>query len=160
MCGVLLDHGLALAVCLNVAETVGAMDRLFEMTRQYALDRVAFGRPIGSFQALKHILADLSLTVEFAKALSVAAIRTWRDDRPTAAESASIAKGFLGERALPFVQGCQQVHGGIGFAWEHDLHLFLRRIAANGALYGTADEHRARILEAHRSELTAAGGAR
>lgn len=155
-----LDHGLSLAVCLNIAETVGAMDRLFELTRQYALDRIAFGRPIGSFQALKHILADLSLTVESAKALSVAATRTWREDRPYAAESASIARAFLGEHALPFVQGCQQVHGGIGFAWEHDLHLFLRRIASNGAFYGTADQHRARILAAHSSELVAAGAPR
>lgn len=152
-----LDHELALAVTLSLAETAGAMDALFELTRQYSLDRFAFGRPIGSFQALKHIIVDLSLTVEFAKALSASAAQAWREGAPYAAESASIAKVFLAERGLQFVQGCQQVYGGIGFAWEHDLHLYMRRIVANLALYGTADQHRARILDAHRADLTAAG---
>ena len=142
-----------LTTLLSVADSVGAMDRLFTMTRQYALDRIAFGRPIGSFQALKHLLADVSLVVESAKAVLAAATRAVAADAPHAGEVASIAKVYVGERAARFGQDCLQVHGGIGFAWEHDLHLYLRRITANAALSGTVDRHRDRIVAAHAEEL-------
>lgn len=150
-----LDHARTVAIVLSVAETVGALSRLFDMTRVYALDRIAFGRPVGSFQAIKHLMADMSLVVEQAKAVSVAATRSLRGDRPFAAEVASIAKVFVAERAARVAQDCLQVHGGIGFAWEHDLHLYLRRIAADAAMFGTQDWHRAQILAAHRDELEA-----
>jgi alkylation response protein AidB-like acyl-CoA dehydrogenase len=143
----------AVAVTLGVAETVGALRQLFEMTTAYAQDRVAFGRPIGSFQAIKHLMADLSLTVEQARALSAAAVRALAGDRPFALEVASMARVFLAERGARLAQDCLQVHGGIGFSWEHDLHLYLRRIAADGALFGSADWHRTLILAAHRDEL-------
>ncbi|MDN5913584.1 MAG: acyl-CoA/acyl-ACP dehydrogenase [Pseudonocardia sp.] len=142
-----------LATVLSVADSVGALDRLFGMTRQYALDRIAFGRPIGSFQALKHLLADVSLVVESAKAVLAAATRALSVDAPYAAEVASIAATYVGERAARAGQDCLQVHGGIGFAWEHDLHLYLRRITANAALSGTVDFHRDRIVAAHPREL-------
>lgn len=143
----------ALATLLSVADSVGAMDRLFDLTRQYALDRIAFGRPIGSFQALKHVLADVSLVVESAKAVLAAATRAASAEAPYAGEVASIAKVYVGERAARFGQDCLQVHGGIGFAWEHDLHLYLRRITANAALTGTVEFHRDRIVAAHAEEL-------
>ena len=143
----------AVAVTLAAAETVGALRRLFEMTTAYAKDRVAFGRPIGSFQAVKHLMADMSLTVEQARALSAAAVRTLDDERPFAAEVASMARVFLAERGARLAQDCLQVHGGIGFSWEHDLHLYLRRIAADAAMFGTADWHRELILAAHHEEL-------
>ncbi|WP_181781680.1 acyl-CoA dehydrogenase family protein [Pseudonocardia pini] len=142
-----------LATLLSVADSVGALDRLFTMTRQYALDRIAFGRPIGSFQALKHLLADISLVVESAKAVLAAATRAVAADTPYAGEVASIAAVYVGERAAKAGQDCLQVHGGIGFAWEHDLHLYLRRITANAALSGTVEFHRDRILSAHAGEL-------
>ena len=148
-----VDRTRTVATVLAVAETVGAMDRLFAMTRQYALDRVAFGRPIGSFQALKHLLADVSVVVESAKAVLAAAVRALSADEPYAAEVASIAVTYVGERAARFAQDCLQVHGGIGFAWEHDLHLYLRRITADAALHGTPDFHRRRVLAAHAAEL-------
>ncbi|ODU06854.1 MAG: hypothetical protein ABS81_03390 [Pseudonocardia sp. SCN 72-86] len=141
------------ATLLSVADSVGALDRLFAMTRQYALDRVAFGRPIGSFQALKHLLADVSLVVESAKAVLAAATRAVSADAPYAGEVVSIAAVHVGERAAQAGQDCLQVHGGIGFAWEHDLHLYLRRLAANAALSGTVEFHRDRIVAVHREEL-------
>ena len=143
---------LDLAAVLNVAETVGAMDTLFEMTVRYAADRVAFGRPIGSFQAVKHQLADLSLTLEMAKAsvqaaataVGTAVARGHTDSH--AAMITSVAKSFVGDASTQISQGCFQVFGGIGFTWEHDLHLYLRRASVNAALYGTPTWHRDRVV--------------
>jgi alkylation response protein AidB-like acyl-CoA dehydrogenase len=120
------------------------------MTTDNAKTRVAFGRPIGSFQAHKHLLADVSDVVEASQAAVDAAVRALSEHTPSASEVASIAKVFVGESALDAVQDCLQVHGGIGFAWEHDLHLYMRRVASGLAMFGTADEHRARIIRAHR----------
>jgi alkylation response protein AidB-like acyl-CoA dehydrogenase len=137
------------ALVLSVAETVGALDGLFEMTRRYALDRIAFGRPIGSFQAVKHQLADLSLSVEAAKAVSAAATRAVQGNQPEAGEIASMAKAWVGDIGIEVAQGCFQIFGGIGYTWEHDLHLFLRRITMNGLLFGQAEWHRERICRIH-----------
>lgn len=137
------------ALALSVAETVGSLDGLFEMTRQYALDRTAFGRPIGSFQAVKHQLADLSLLVEAAKAVSAAATRAVQANQHEAGEIASIAKAWVGDIGIEVAQGCFQIFGGIGYTWEHDLHLFLRRITMNGLLFGQAEWHRERICRIH-----------
>jgi alkylation response protein AidB-like acyl-CoA dehydrogenase len=148
-----LSYTRALGATLATAETVGAMAALFDMTRQYAMDRVAFGRPIGSFQALKHLLADLSVTLETSTALAAASLRSVRDETSDAEEVAAIAKIFVDERATAYTQGCLQVHGGIGFSWEHDLHLYMRRIAANRAFYGSPEHLRRRILAIHSTEL-------
>lgn len=148
-----LEHARSVAVALSVAETVGALSQLFDMTRAYAMDRIAFGRPVASFQAVKHMLADMSLAVEQAKSVSVAAVRALDANRPYAPEVASIAKVFVAENAVRVAQDCLQLHGGIGFAWEHNLHLYLRRVAADAALFGSADWHRELILAAHRDEL-------
>ncbi|MQY31574.1 acyl-CoA dehydrogenase family protein [Nocardia aurantia] len=141
------------AALLSAAETIGALDRLFDLTRQYSLDRIAFGRPIGSFQALKHLMADMSVAVEAMKAVLAGATRAVAADRSYAAETVAILAAYVGERAARLVQDCQQVYGGIGFAWEHDLHLYLRRAVTNVALYGTTEFHRGRILAAHADEL-------
>lgn len=140
---------LDVALALIVAETVGAMEHLFEMTRQYALDRVAFGRPIGSFQAIKHILADLSTSVETSKSVAAAAARAVQAEVPYSSEVASIAKAYVSEHAVTVAQGCLQVHAGIGCTWEHDLHLYLRRLTFNGSAYGDAALHRERICALH-----------
>ena len=140
-----IEHQLQVALVLQVAETVGAMDGLFEMTRQYAIDRTAFGRPIGSFQAVKHQLADMSLAIEAAKAVSAEATKAVQAGQSDAPEIASMAKAWLGDVGIDVAQGCFQVFGGIGYTWEHDLHLFLRRITMNGLLFGQAEWHRERI---------------
>ncbi|MGP0029378.1 MAG: acyl-CoA dehydrogenase family protein [Acidimicrobiales bacterium] len=144
-----VERQLRVACVLCTAETVGAMDRLFEMTRQYALDRTAFGRPIGSFQAVKHQLADLSLSLEAGKAIAAAAVRAVQADDEDAGEIASMAKSWMGDAGIDLAQGCFQVFGGIGYTWEHDLHLFLRRMTMNGLLFGQSDWHRERICRIH-----------
>jgi len=140
---------LNVAVALQSAETVGALDALFDMTLAYAKDRKAFGRPIGSFQALKHRLADMLLWLESSKAAAVAAAHAADAGNGAASdELASVAKCYIGERGPEIARDCLQIHGGIGFTWEHDLHLYLRRVEANAALYGSPDRHRDRLATA------------
>ena len=123
--------------------------RLAEITVEYAKARIAFGRPIGSFQALKHILADISFWAEVSTAAATAAADAVADARPTASEIVSIAKAYVGEAGTQLAQQCLQVHGGIGFTWEHDLHFYLRRLAADRVLYGDPEWHRERICRIH-----------
>ena len=145
----LLDQLIDIAATLSVADSVGAMSRLLELTVAYAKDRTAFGRPIGSFQALKHLLADASLAVEVSAAGTTAAAHAFGDRSPAASEIASIAKAYVGDAGISVVQACQQVHGGIGFTWEHDLHFYLRRLAVDRVLYGDPSWHRERICRIH-----------
>jgi alkylation response protein AidB-like acyl-CoA dehydrogenase len=139
-----VDRQLDVATALLCAETVGAADRCFEMTLDYAKARRAFGRPIGSFQALKHRFADMLLWLEGMKAIAVAAaVAVDRDvDR---AEMVSIAKSYVSDRGPLIVRDCLQIHGGIGCTWEHDLHFFLRRVESNAALHGDVAFHRDRV---------------
>jgi alkylation response protein AidB-like acyl-CoA dehydrogenase len=143
----LLAQQMAIACTLVVAESVGAMDHDFEMTLQYAKDRIAFGRPIGSFQAVKHQLADTSLALEMSKALALAAARTVGTDDGYGPEAASMAKAFVGEAGVDLVQACFQVFGGIGYTWEHDQHLYLRRITTDAGLFGDAAWHREHLCQ-------------
>ncbi len=131
------DRQLDVALALTVAEMVGAMDRDFETALDYAKARTAFGRPIGSFQAVKHLLADTSLALEMSKAMAVAAAKAVGGDTDDATEIASMAKAFVSDSAVDVAQNCFQVFGGIGYTWEHDQHLYLRRLTMDAALYGT-----------------------
>jgi alkylation response protein AidB-like acyl-CoA dehydrogenase len=140
---------LDVAVALTLAESIGAMRQLAEITVDYAKARIAFGRPIGSFQALKHILADISFWAEVSTAASSAAADAVADARPTASEIVSIAKAYAGDAGTQLAQQCLQVHGGIGFTWEHDLHFYLRRLATDRVLYGDPEWHRERICRIH-----------
>jgi alkylation response protein AidB-like acyl-CoA dehydrogenase len=140
-----VEYQIQIATILSVAETVGAMDALFEMTRQYALDRTAFGRPIGSYQAVKHQMSDMSLLLEASKAISAAATQAVQAEDADASEIISMAKSWVGDSGIDLAQGCFQVFGGIGYTWEHDMHLFLRRITMNALQFGQPDAHRERI---------------
>jgi alkylation response protein AidB-like acyl-CoA dehydrogenase len=111
--------------------------------------RIAFGRPIGTFQAIKHILADQALDVETCKAAALAAAGAVQSAEQDAAEIASMAAAYIGDVACEIAQQCLQVHGGTGYAWEHDLHLFLRRVRSNAALYGESAWHRERVCAFH-----------
>jgi len=144
-----IERQLHLACALSTVETVGAIDALFELTRQYAVDRTAFGRPIGSFQAVKHQLADMSLALEASKAVGAAAVNAVQADGEDAGEIVSMAKSWVGDAGIDVAQGCAQVFAGIGYTWEHDLHLFLRRITMNSLLFGHPDWHRERICRLH-----------
>jgi len=143
----LVTMQLAIDCTLVAAETVGAMDYDFAMTLQYAKDRIAFGRPIGSFQAVKHLLADTSLALEMSKALTLAAARTVGTDDGYGPEAASMAKAFVGEAGVDLVQTCFQVFGGIGYTWEHDQHLYLRRITTDAGLFGDPAWHREHLCQ-------------
>ncbi len=142
-----LADQLALAAVLTTAETVGAMAFELEMTVQYAKDRIAFGRPIGSFQAIKHLLADTSLNLEMSKALTLAAAACVGEGDPHGRQLASMAKAFVGDCGIELAQGCFQVFGGIGYTWEHDQHLFLRRISTDAAFHGDPAWHRERLCQ-------------
>jgi alkylation response protein AidB-like acyl-CoA dehydrogenase len=150
-----LEAQLLNAIVLTCADTIGAIDALFTMTVAYARQRIAFGRPIGSFQAIKHILADQALALEACKAAAVAAATAVQAAAPDAAEVASMAAAYIGDVACEIGQECLQVHGGTGYAWEHDLHLFLRRVRSNSVLFGEPSWHRERVCSFH--ELAGAG---
>lgn len=142
-----LERQLQVAVVLVCAETVGALEAMFSMTVDYAKARVAFGRPIGSFQALKHALADELLHLEGCKAVAAEASRVVDDRGDDAAEIVSMAAAFVDEYATRIAQQCLQVHGGIGFTWEHDLHLYMRRIRTNTSLWCERAWHYQRVSE-------------
>jgi alkylation response protein AidB-like acyl-CoA dehydrogenase len=145
----LLEAQLLLAAVLVCADTVGAIDALLAMTVAYAKDRIAFGRPIGSFQALKHVLADQALYLETCKAGAVAAAKAVATGADNAPEIVSMVAAYIGDVSNELAQECLQVHGGIGYTWEHDLHLFLRRVRSNAVLYGEPTWHRERVCAFH-----------
>ncbi len=140
-----VEYQLEVALVLQNAETVGATSRVFDMTLEYANDRMSFGRPIGSYQAVKHRLADMKLWLEACLGTSSASAKAVQDGADNAAELVSVAKAYIGDRCPLIVQDCIQLHGGIGVTWEHDIHLYLRRVAQNAALYGSPRRHRFRL---------------
>jgi alkylation response protein AidB-like acyl-CoA dehydrogenase len=125
--------------------TVGACRVIFEQTVDYAKVRVQYDRPIGSFQALKHRMADMYLAVERATSLGWFAALAIAEDDPRRAEAAAMAKAAAGECQRLVVQDGLQLHGGIGMTWEHDLHFLLKRAKSAEVLYGGAVHHRARL---------------
>jgi alkylation response protein AidB-like acyl-CoA dehydrogenase len=130
-------------------DALGAAARLLDMTVSYAGQREQFGAPIGSFQAVKHHCADMAVAVEAGRA-SLWAAALALDAAPAAARSraASAAAAYTKSAAAKVAGTALQVHGGIGFTWEHDLHLFLRRIKVDEAFDGSVAEHRAALLTA------------
>jgi alkylation response protein AidB-like acyl-CoA dehydrogenase len=134
-----------IAMAIGCAESVGAMQRAFEMTRTWVADRYSFGRSLDSYQEIKHRFADLLCWLESAHAITDVAIAALDHDAPDAAELVGAAKAYTGEYGAELAQDCVQLHGGIGLTFEHDLHLFLRRVTLNRTLFGTPVEHRRRI---------------
>jgi alkylation response protein AidB-like acyl-CoA dehydrogenase len=142
-----LERQLQVAAVIQCAEVCGALDRAFAMTMRWATDRYSFGRPLASYQVLKHRFADMRTWLEGCHATTQAAAAAVQDRSPDAASLVSVAKSFVGDRSLAILQDCVQMHGGIGVTWEHDLHLFLRRAVADRALYGTPEDHRRRLAD-------------
>ena len=141
---VTVEHQLEIALALQCAETVGSADRVFEFTIEYAQDRYAFGRPIASFQALKHRIADMLVWLEFSKSIADGAARAVDRDED-ATRLVSVAKAYVGDRCLDLIDDCVQINGGIGVTWEHDIHIYSRRAAVNRAVYGSPEEHKERL---------------
>ena len=137
-----------IAVAILCAESVGAMQAAFDMTVEWAFDRHSFGRPLASYQALKHRFADMKTWLEASHAISDAATIAAATRSPDAEELLSAAKAFIGDYGTELMQDCVQLHGGIGLTFEHDLHLYFRRQTVNRALYGTPAEHRQRLADA------------
>lgn len=139
------ERQLQVALALQCAETVGVTDRALEFTLEWVRQRYAFGRPIGSFQALKHRLADHATQLEAAKAVAAHAARAVQAGAPDAAAAVSIAKSHCGRQATEIIRDCVQLHGGIGVTWEHDIHFYLRRAVSNEQLWGTPAVHHERL---------------
>jgi alkylation response protein AidB-like acyl-CoA dehydrogenase len=142
-----LERQRQVAAVLACAETCGAVDRVLEFTVEWAFDRYSFGRPLASYQALKHRFADMKTWLEASFATTLGAARAVQHRTADAAELVSVAKSYVGSRSTDIIQDCVQMHGGLGVTWEHDLHLYLRRATVNRALYGTPAEHRRRIAD-------------
>jgi alkylation response protein AidB-like acyl-CoA dehydrogenase len=142
-----VNRQIQIAVALQCAETAGAIQRVFEFTVQWAFDRYSFGRPLASYQALKHRFADMKLWLEACQATAGAAAHATARQYEEADELASVAKSYVGQRATDIIQDCVQMHGGIGVTWEHDIHLYLRRATVNRAMFGTPSEHRRRLAD-------------
>jgi alkylation response protein AidB-like acyl-CoA dehydrogenase len=133
------------AIALHVSESTGAAARVFDFTLEWAFDRYTFGRPLASYQEIKHRFADMRMWLEACAATSAAAVRAVDEGRGDAGELTSVAKAYVGEHTCELVQDCVQIHGGIGVTWEHDLHLFLRRVTTNWALFGVPSDHREQL---------------
>jgi len=124
------------------AEQVGVASRALDMAVEYAKVRHQFGRPIGSFQAVKHLLADVLLEVESARAAAHYALLAADDEDPELPAVASLAKAFCSDACLQATAENIQVHGGIGFTWEHPAHLYLKRAKTSQLLFGDPVYHR------------------
>ena len=131
---------------LTAADSLGVGERLLEMTVGYVKVREQFGRPIGSFQSVKHKVTDMLTTLKGARAATYYAAMALDAGVADAAAASSVAKAFTGEGVAALAGEALQTHGGIGFTWEHDLHLYLRRAKVNEVLYGTAAEHYERLV--------------
>jgi alkylation response protein AidB-like acyl-CoA dehydrogenase len=129
------------------AELVGVAQRTMEMAVEYAKERQQFGRPIGAYQAVSHRCAQMLLETEGARACTLYA--SWAADHEpeSLALAASMAKAYAADAGWRVTASALQVHGGIGFTWEHDLHFFLKRARTDGALFGSARTHRDRVAE-------------
>ena len=127
------------------AEMLGGADQVLAMTVDYAKDRVQFGKPIGSFQAIKHKLADALVDVEGMRSTAYYAAWCAAVDDPEASLAASMAKSWCSDASRRVMAAGLQVHGGIGFTWEHDMHLFLKRSQLDQVSFGSAPWHRDRI---------------
>jgi alkylation response protein AidB-like acyl-CoA dehydrogenase len=138
---------LEVAVTVTCAESVGTMQSAFDMTVEWAFDRYSFGRPLASYQELKHRFADMKSWLEASHAISDAATAAVATGSPNAAELVSTAKSFIGDYGSELLQDCVQIHGGIGVTFEHDLHLYLRRHTLDRALFGTPADHRQRLCD-------------
>ena len=128
-------------------ETVGAAQAIFDITLAYAKQREQFGSPIGSFQAIKHKFADMLVALERARATSYFAALTIAEDDDRRALATSTAKAAAGDCAALLAKEGIQIHGGIGYTWEHDMHLYVRRVKSSSLLFGNAAQHRARVAD-------------
>ncbi|MDY6996899.1 MAG: acyl-CoA dehydrogenase family protein [Actinomycetota bacterium] len=142
-----ITHALQVGTALLAVEQVGAASHLLDLTVQYAKDRLQFGRPIGSFQAVKHRLADDLVALEHAKSAAYHAVWALTEGADDPALEVSIAAALCSSALTRIATDTIQIHGGIGFTWEHQAHLYYKRAYTDAALLGSAESHRARVAE-------------
>ncbi len=140
------------------AELLGGADRVLDLASAYAKDRVQFGAPIGSFQAVKHRCADMLVDVEGMRSVTWYGAWALSTEAPGWAMAAAAAKVWCAEASKRVMASGLQVHGGIGFTWEHDLHLYLKRAQFSQLDYGDAAHHRSSLAAELRSSVAAGTG--
>ncbi len=140
-----LEAALTAGAGILAAEQVGVAQRCLDMTVAYTKERRQFARPVGSFQALKHRMADVWVAISQARAASRYAAACLATGDPDVKVAVAMAKAYCSEAAVLAAQECVQLHGGIGFTWEHPAHLYLKRAKADSIGFGTPDAHRAAL---------------
>ncbi len=142
------DKTLSVAAAMLAAEQVGGAEKCLEMTVEYSKTRTQFGRIIGSFQAVKHSLADMMVLVEASKSIAYYAACAIGEIEEEAAEAASMARAYCSDALYRCAADAIQLHGGIGFTWEHDAHLYFKRARASANLLGDPTYHREIVAQA------------
>ena len=128
-------------------EQVGGAQACLDMSTQYAKERIQFGRPIGSFQAIQHICANMLMQLESAKSVAYSAVRVDYSDIVETEMSSMLAKSYCSEVFNKIAGDNIQVHGGIGFTWEHPAHLYFKKAKSDSLLFGTPKLARDKIAE-------------
>jgi alkylation response protein AidB-like acyl-CoA dehydrogenase len=143
--GVALERALAVATVALCAEMVGGMQRVMEIAVEYAKARKQFGKPIGQFQAVQHLCADMLLLTESSRSAAYYAAWALQERAPEAEAAVSIAKTYAGDAYREVGNRAIQVQGGMGFTWENNVHLYYKRAKASELMFGDATYHRERI---------------
>jgi alkylation response protein AidB-like acyl-CoA dehydrogenase len=139
----LLDRAVVAVAC----DSLGLCEAMLSVTVGYAKVRHQFGRPIGSFQAVKHACADMQVKIAVSRQLVSAAVEAVAAERTDAATAAAMAKSYVCSAAVDVVGKAMQLHGGIGYTWESGIHVYLKRAALNRSLFGSPAAHRKRLAQ-------------
>ena len=142
-----ITHAVQIGSALLAVEQVGAAQHLLDLSVEYAKSRLQFGRQIGSFQAIKHKLADMLVDLEHARSAAYHAVWALSDASDDPALATSIAQAISSAALSRIAADAIQVHGGIGFTWEHQAHLYFKRAATDAALLGSAEQHRGVVAD-------------
>jgi alkylation response protein AidB-like acyl-CoA dehydrogenase len=139
----LFDRAAVAVAC----DSLGLCEAMLSATVGYAKVRQQFGRPIGSFQAVKHACADMAVSIAVSRQLVDAAVEAIAEDRPDAGAAAAMAKSYVGSAAVAVAGKAMQLHGGIGYTWESGIHVYLKRAALNRSLFGSPADHRRELAK-------------
>ncbi len=143
-----LDHAMNVATVALAAEMTGGMQRMLDITVAYAKTRKQFGQPIGKFQAVQHMCADMLILTEGSRSATYYAAWALQNNAPGAAAAVSVAKSYASDAYREAGNKGIQVHGGMGFTWENDIHLYYRRAKASEIAFGDTAFHRERLAKA------------
>lgn len=142
-----IRRALDIATVALALDAIGAAQQLFDVSLDYVKQREQFGVPVGSFQAIKHKFADLLVLLERARALGYYAALTIAEDDAEQSLASAMAKAAAGDVATRMAKEGIQLHGGIGYTWESDVHLYVRRLQSDAILFGTSEHHRRQVAE-------------